>query len=97
MKERMITRTIVNSVVSVKVYNYETDEISTTSLEIQGKFDNTELKKRCENRLIGSGLTVLKILSTEQTEKLYAMSESLFMTYAKEVPPRGNKEEEEED
>ncbi|MBO7671975.1 hypothetical protein J6S88_01050 [bacterium] len=96
MKERMITRTIVNSAVSVKVYDETTDEITSTVLDIQGKFSDDELKKRCENRLSGSSFKVLKIMNVETTEKLYAMPESTFMLYAVEVPARNSKEEEEE-
>ena len=95
-KERMITRTITNSMVSVKVYDENTDEISTTILDIQGKFADDELKKRCENRLVGSSLKVLKVVSVDTTEKLYAMPESTFMLYAVEVPARISKEEEED-
>ena len=94
-KERMITRTIINSLVSVKVYDVNTDEISTTVLDIQGKFTEDELKKRCENRLSGSSLKLLKIMSVDTSEKLYAMPESTFMIYAVEVPSRNIKEEEE--
>ena len=95
-KERMVTRTIVNSLVSVKVYDENIDEISTTVLDIQGKFTDDELKKRSENRLAGSSLKVLKIMSVDTSEKLYAMPESTFMLYATEVPARTSKEEEED-
>ena len=94
-KERMITRTIFNSAVTVKVYNLDTDEISETVLNITGKFDDSELVKRCENRLCGSNLKVLKIVNVEYTEKLYGVSESAFMAIAVEIPPRNIKEEEE--
>ena len=95
MKERMITRTISNSEVTVKVYNLNTDEVSTTSLSITGKFSDEELVKKCENRLAGSGLKVLKIVDIKFTEKLYACTESAFMAIAKEVPAReANKIEE---
>ena len=55
-----------------------------------------ELKKRCENRLGGSSMKVLKIMNVDTSEKLYAMPESTFMLYAKEVPARNIKEEEED-
>lgn len=96
MKERLITRTICNSSVIVKVYNEETDEVTSTRLDIQGKYSDIELKKRCENRLNGSGLTVLKIVDVKFTEKLYACTEAQFMAIAKEIPARTTKEEEED-
>lgn len=96
-KERMITRTIINSEVTVKLYDNIADEVTTTVLEIQGKLtDMEELKKACQNRLNGANYTVLKIVDAKSTEKLYAMPEATFLLYAKEVPARNIKEEEEE-
>ena len=86
--ERMITRTIVTSSVTVKVYNDETDELTTTTLDITGKISNDELLKCCENRLNGSNLKVLKIMNVETTEKLYGVTEAAFMAIAVEIPPR---------
>ena len=96
-KERMITRTIKNKSVWVKVYDTDKDEITDTWLDITGPIPNdTELLKACENRLSGSTFKVLKIIDKITTEKLYGMTESLFMLYAVELEPRTVKEEEEE-
>ena len=95
MKERLITRTISNSEVTVKVYNLDTDEISTTTLAITGKYSNDELLKRVENRLAGGNFKVLKLVDVKFTEKLYACTEAQFMAIAKEIPAReANKIEE---
>ena len=95
--ERMVTRTIKDNAVSLKVYNLDTDNIETCELHITGNFANDELVKRCENRLSGANVKVLKILDVATTEKLYAMPESTFLLYAVEIPPRQGKENEEEE
>ena len=96
-KERMITRTIKNTSVWVKVYDTDKDEITDTWLDITGTIpSDTELLKACENRLLGSNYKVLKIIDKITTEKLYGMTESLFMLYAVELEPRTVKEDEEE-
>lgn len=98
MKERMITRTIKNTSALAKVYALDTDEISETWLDITGNItSDDDLVKACENRLKGSEFKLLKIVEKVVTEKLYAMPENIFMLYAKEVPARNIKEEEEED
>ena len=95
-KERMITRTIKNTNVNVKVYDLEKDEITSTWLDITGNVGNDEeLFKACENRLKGSDYKLLKIVDKFVTEKLYGMSESLFMLYAVELEPRTKEENEE--
>lgn len=96
-KERMITRTIKNTSVWVKVYDTEKDEITDTWLDITGTIpSDTELLKACENRLSGSTYKVLKILDKITTEKLYGMPENIFMLYAVELEPRTAKEDEDE-
>ena len=97
MKERMITRTIKNTSALVKVYALDTDEITETWLDITGNISSDDdLVKACENRLKGSNYKLLKIVDKLVTEKLYAMPENIFMLYAKEVPTKNIKEEEEE-
>lgn len=97
MKERMITRTIKNTSALVKVYALDTDEITETWLDITGNVStDDELVKACEIRLKGSEYKLLKIIDKLVTEKLYAMPENIFMLYAKEVPARNIKEEEED-
>ena len=88
-KERMITRTIKNTSALVKVYDMEKDEITSTWLDITGNIGSEdELAKACENRLKGSDYKLLKVVDKMVTEKLYGMSESLFMLYAVELEPR---------
>lgn len=95
--ERKVTRTIKSNQVTVKVYNLDTDAIETCDLFITGTFTGEEIVKRCEARLSGANVKVLKILNVITTEKLYAMPESTFLLYAVEIPPRQGKENEEEE
>lgn len=95
-KERMITRTIKNTSALVKVYDLDKDEITSTWLDITGNISNEdELVKACENRLKGSEYKLLKVVDKIVTEKLYGMSENLFMLYAVELEPRTKEENEE--
>lgn len=96
MKERLITRTISNSTVTVKVYNLDTDEVTTATLDITGKFSNDELLKRAEARLKGGNFKVLKLVDVKFTEKLYGCTEAQFMAIAKEIPAREVSKVEEE-
>ena len=95
--ERMVTRTIKDNAIALKVYNLDTDNIETCELHITGNFTGEELVKRCEARLSGANVKVLKIMNVITTEKLYAMPESTFLLYAVEIPPRQGKENEEEE
>lgn len=92
----MITRTIKNTSVLVKVYDLDRDEITSTWLDITGNISNDdELVKACENRLKGSDYKLLKVVDKIVTEKLYGMSENQFMLYAVELEPRTKEESEE--
>lgn len=98
MKDRMITRTIRNTSALVKLYDLNTDEITTKWLDITGNFtSDDDIIKACENRLKGSFTKFLKLIDKRTTEKLYAMPEATFMLYAQEIPARNIKEEDDED
>ena len=94
--ERMVTRTIKDNQVTVKIYNLDSDNVESCELHITGNYADDELLKRAEARLAGANVKVLKVLNVLTSEKLYAMPESTFLLYAKEIPPRTGKEEEEE-
>ena len=93
--ERMVTRTIKDNLIKVKVFDLDTDEVKSCELHITGSFTMEELTKRAEARLAGANVKVLKITELDTTEKLYAMPESTFLMYAKEIPPRSGKDEDE--
>ena len=90
--ERMVTRTITLNKVTAKVYDFENDEMKEVVLDITGNYDLIELDKACEKRLSGSTLKFLKTIFVDSIEKLYAMPETTFLLYAKEVEPRKTKE-----
>ena len=97
MKDRMITRTIKNTSALVKLYDLNTDEITTAWLDITGNFStDEEIIKACENRLKGSFTKFLKLVDKRTTEKLYAMPEATFMLQAQEIPARNIKDEDED-
>ena len=94
--ERMVTRAIKDNQVTVKLYNLDSDDVETCELHITGNYADDELLKRAEARLAGANVKVLKVLNVLTSEKLYAMPESTFLLYAKEIPPRTGKDEDEE-
>lgn len=88
-RERMVTRTISFTEVTVISMNLETVQPMTEVIKIAGVFDNEKvllkkLKKRYETDLY----KIVAITGTTVIEKLYGMTEEDFIEYAKELPPR---------
>ncbi len=89
MKERMITRTIAT--VNAEIMGIETS--TSTVSNVNYKFVGYEFKN--DNEIIEAakkdsieGFIPVKVVSLTTTEKLYGMSETMFLQYAKELPPR---------
>ena len=90
-RERMVTRTISFTEVTVISMNIETVTPRHEVIRIAGVFDNdkvllNKLKKRYETDLY----KIVSITDTKVIEKLYGMSEEDFIEYAKELPPRNS-------
>lgn len=88
-RERMVTRTISFTEVTVISMNIETVTPQHEVIRIAGVFDNEKvllkkLKKRYETDLY----KIVAITDTIVIEKLYGMSEEDFIENAKELPPR---------
>ena len=88
-KERMVTRTISFTEVSVISMNIETVTPKHEVIRIAGVFDNEKsLLKKLKNRYETDLYKIVAITDTKVIEKLYGMSEEDFIEYAKELPPR---------
>lgn len=90
-RERMVTRTISFTEVTVISMNIETVTPTREVIRVAGVFDNEKtllkkLKKRYETDLY----KIVAITDTVVVEKLYGMSEEDFIEYAKELPPRSS-------
>lgn len=87
---RMVTRTIISTVVRVKVADDTSDTIETRTVEIPLELKNdSEAKKACVKYFKEqSNLTVLSAKIEGTTSLIYGMSESDFIRLAKVLPSR---------
>lgn len=87
---RMVTRTIISTVVRVKVADDTLDTIETRTVEIPLELKNDgEAKKACVKYFKEqSNLTVLSTKIEGTTSLIYGMSESDFIKLAKVLPSR---------
>lgn len=83
-RERMVTRTITSTEVSIMLVNLETAEVENKTLELGGTFkDEKAIEKAIEKRgVLPSTQKCVQIISSKQNEKIYGMSEQEFMEYA---------------
>ena len=84
-KEKLITRTVYSLKVTALGINSD-NQVETKEYDIP----MIEEKKILAYLSINSGdsFTPAKVLKVEQVEQLYGMEESVFMKYAKKLPPR---------
>ena len=88
-RERMVTRTISFTEVTVISMNIETVTPQNEVIRIAGVFDNDKtLLKKLKNRYETDLYKIVAITDTKVIEKLYGMSEEDFIEYAKELPAR---------
>lgn len=94
----MITRTIKSTTVNAMVCNTAKGEVYTRPVVCNGTFKSFEKGGDCwkyvnELPFWKPVEVVVKVDFVEVTEKLYGISEELFMQYAKELPPRKTSEQ----
>ena len=93
MREKMITRTVSATVVKVMCVEIATAKAFTTEITLTGAFkDNADILKTLKKNDTAE-LVYVAIVSAEVKETLYGMPESVFMQYAKQLPPRKAQEQ----
>ena len=93
MREKMITRTVTATVVTVMGGEIATAKAFTKEFTLTGNFkDNADILKAIKKNDTDE-IVYAAIVSTETKETLYGMSESVFMRNAKELPPRKAQEQ----
>ena len=93
-REKMVTRTIVSFEVKVLGINLVDGSAVTSEYEVSGNFkDNADLLKYIKKQYDSEQLVNAVIASVAEKEKLFGMPESVFMQYAKELPPRKAQEQ----
>lgn len=95
-KMRMVTRTVKVTKVNVMCVDIEKGEAFNEYATISGVFDNPEkLLKVCREVLDTDTEKVVAIVEKKEIEQLYGMSEQEFISIAKRLPPRQEKDTEE--
>lgn len=84
-RERMVTRNIMSTEVTCKVYNLKTDELEKFTFTLTGEDNPETIKRTAERTLEKSGLKFIKVLDIKTTEQLYAMKETDFLKYAVKI------------
>ena len=87
-KERMITRTISTSKVTVTVADLRNNSITEYDYTLAGKYDANSALEAVKELHETDTLKMLVVKNVEVSEKLYGMREQFFMKHATELPPR---------
>lgn len=92
-RERMVTRTVVTTMVDVLVININTSETGTKTFVLTQNMVKDE-KTMLNNAQVmlenecGEMWKAVAIKNIKEEETLYGMTEQDFMKYAKVLPPR---------
>lgn len=92
-REKMVTRTIEGTNATYTALNIETNEVVFGTAILQGKYTdcNEALKQLKKDEVAGQSIIIVTVTSVETFERLFGMSESLFMEQAKELDPTTRK------
>ena len=99
-KEKMVTRTIVTTIVNCKYYSLKSEALYDSSLTYTGKLDEKQVKAEINGMIERNpecGFTLVKVNYITYEEKLYGMPETVFLANATELPPRKVNETQEEE
>ena len=92
-REPMVTRTITATKITALCLNIETAEPFNKEVTISGIFkDEKSMMKAAEKLLNTETEKAVHIVSSEEIETLYGMTEQEFIQKAKVLPPRPKKE-----
>ena len=94
-RERMVTRTVMVSEVTVMTVNTETAEVVNVVYEIGGGITDTNaLLKAVKKAHESNTLKCVAVMGVNVKEVLYGMPEAEFISRAKILPPRGKEVQE---
>lgn len=93
----MVTRTIVATKITALCLNIETGEPFNKTVTVSGTFkDEKSMLKAAEKLINTEAERAVHIVFSEEIETLYGMTEQEFIQSAQVLPPRGKKEEAEQ-
>ena len=87
-RERMVTRTINESVVEIMTLDVTTANVEIKAYRLSGIFTDDEALKKCKKMYETETLKLVHVESNHTTEVLYGMLEDDFIRYAEILPPR---------
>lgn len=86
-RERMITRTVIQTTAKVMCLNATTAEVSINDYTIGGTYTESDLLKKCKKLFETDEFKVVHIESSKVEEILLGMTEEDFIRYATVLPP----------
>ena len=93
----MVTRTIVATKITALCLNIETGEPFNETVTVSGTFKDEKTMLKAAEKLINTETErAVHIVFSEEIETLYGMTEQEFIQRAQVLPPRGKKEEAEQ-
>ena len=87
-KEKMVTRTIEETVATVMAINIDTAEVKHIDITIPGTFDTAEDILKAAKKQESATVKFVKVAAVAIHTYLYGMPESVFIKYATILPPR---------
>lgn len=88
MRERMVTRTVIQTTAKVICLNVTTAEVTINEYTIGGTYTEVDLLKKCKKLFETDEFKVVNIESTKVEEILLGMTEEDFIRYATVLPAR---------
>ena len=89
MRTRYVNRTITNLVVTCNIYNTDTKEITEEKITLQSGVSEKKLEKEISN-ILAPNKRLLDVVTTENVEAYYRMTESDFIEHATIVTKKEN-------
>lgn len=94
-REKMVTRTITETIASVMYVNISTASVDYADYRLAGTFDSNEaIMKKLKKDYETEEIKLVNIVNVDTVENLYGMPEAEFMKLAKVLPPRTQSENE---
>lgn len=88
MRERMVTRTVTQTIAKVMCLNVTTAEVTINEYTIGGTYTEVDLLKKCKKLFETDEFNLVHIESSKVEEILLGMTEEDFIRYATVLPPR---------
>lgn len=92
MRTRYVNRTITNIIATCNIYNTDTKEITEEKINLQSGFSEKKLDKEI-SKILDPNKRLLEIVTTENVEAYYRMTESDFIEHATIVPHKNTKKD----